>query len=119
MKESDREGITNHSDPESCADAREGGREALTGADAGEPLSREIQQSRLPTLLSEAEGKTPASATVSTPKSLRGRRPSARIETSLMGTGISSSPSSSEGTVERSAKAMGLAGSGRHELATV
>ena len=43
MKESDREGITNHSDPESCVDAREGGREALTGADAGEPLSREIK----------------------------------------------------------------------------
>ncbi len=94
MKESDREGITNHSDPESCVDAREGGREALTGADAGEPSSREIPQSRLPTLLSEAEGNTPASAKVSTPKSLRGRRPSARIETSLVGTGISSSPSS-------------------------
>jgi RNA-directed DNA polymerase len=107
MKESDREGITNHSDPESCVDAREGGREALTGADAGEPSSREIQQSRLPTLLSEAEGNTPASAKVSTPKSLRGRRPSARIETSLVGTGISGSPSPSEGTVERSAKADG------------
>jgi RNA-directed DNA polymerase len=107
MKESDREGITNHSDPEPCVDAREGGREALTGADAGEPLSREIQQSRLPTPLCEAEGNTPASAKVSTPKSRRGRRPSARIEASLMGTGISSSPSLSERTMERSAKAAG------------
>jgi len=108
MKESHREDRTNHSDPESCVDAREGGREALTGAGAGEPLSRESRQSRLPTLLSEVEGNTPTSAKVSTGESLRGRRPSARTETLLMGTGISSSPPSSERTAERPEKAPSL-----------
>ena len=35
------EGVANHSDPESCAAAREGGGEALTGVCIGQPLSRE------------------------------------------------------------------------------
>jgi hypothetical protein len=35
------EGIANHSGPESCAVAREGGGEALTGVRTGQPLSRE------------------------------------------------------------------------------
>ena len=35
------EGIANHIDPESCAAAREGNSEALTGERAGQPLSRE------------------------------------------------------------------------------
>ena len=37
-----REGLATHSVPESCADVREGGGEALTGADASRVLSREI-----------------------------------------------------------------------------
>ena len=35
------EGIANHSGPESCAVARKGGGEALTGVCIGQPLSRE------------------------------------------------------------------------------
>jgi hypothetical protein len=35
------EGVANHSGPESCADAREGVGEALTGVRIGQPLSRE------------------------------------------------------------------------------
>src|SRR5215467_5654667 len=35
------EGIANRIDPESCAAAREGNSEALTGERAGQPLSRE------------------------------------------------------------------------------
>jgi hypothetical protein len=35
------EGIAIHSGPESCAVAREGGSEALTGVRTGQPLSRE------------------------------------------------------------------------------
>src|SRR5262245_7778744 len=35
------EGVANHIDPESCAAAREGNSEALTGERAGQPLSRE------------------------------------------------------------------------------
>jgi len=55
----------------------QGGCEALTGADAGEVLSREIRSNKLPTLLSEAEGNTPEGVKVSQQESLRGRRPSA------------------------------------------
>ena len=42
MKESYGEDPASHTGPESCAVAREGRREALTGVCAGEPLSREI-----------------------------------------------------------------------------
>jgi hypothetical protein len=41
MKESYGEDRASHTDPESCTVARKGGREALTGACAGELLSRE------------------------------------------------------------------------------
>jgi hypothetical protein len=42
MEKSYGEDLASHTDPESCTVAREGGCEALTGACAGEPLSREI-----------------------------------------------------------------------------
>ena len=42
MKESYDEGIASHIGPESCASAREGGGEALTGVRAGRVWSREI-----------------------------------------------------------------------------
>jgi hypothetical protein len=42
MKESHGEDLASHTDPESCAVPRKGGCEALTGACAGEPLSRVI-----------------------------------------------------------------------------
>ncbi len=48
--------------PRSCGDGREAGVEALTGARAGSVLSREIRESRAPTLLSEAEGNTACTA---------------------------------------------------------
>ena len=41
MKESYVEGLATHDGPESCANAREGGGEALTGVRAGRVLSRE------------------------------------------------------------------------------
>jgi hypothetical protein len=43
------EGLANHSDPESCAGIREGASEALTGERAGQPLSCDRLQSRVPT----------------------------------------------------------------------
>jgi len=58
MKEPHSEGITNHTDPESCTDDSNIGGEALTGARAGQPLSGEIDLSGTSTLLSEAEGNT-------------------------------------------------------------
>jgi hypothetical protein len=44
MREPHSEGVANHADPESCGDVREDGAEALTGASAGQPWSREKQQ---------------------------------------------------------------------------
>jgi hypothetical protein len=46
MKESYGEDLASHTDPKSCAVARKGGCEALTGACAGELLSREIKRVR-------------------------------------------------------------------------
>jgi hypothetical protein len=43
MKEPHVEGVATHDDPESCAGARKGVGEALTGAHAGRVLSREIR----------------------------------------------------------------------------
>ncbi len=42
MQESHNEGLASHIGPESCASAREGGGEALTGVCAGRVWSREI-----------------------------------------------------------------------------
>ena len=46
MKESYVEGLATHDGPESCAVAREGGGEALTGVRAGRVLSRESNHLR-------------------------------------------------------------------------
>lgn len=73
MKESYIEGPATHDDPESCAVARKGGGEALTGAHAGRLLSREITSFREPTLLSCAEGNTSPGASASLKMSRRGR----------------------------------------------
>lgn len=56
MKESHGKDLASHPDPESCAGGREATGEALTGAHAGQPSSREIIKSGVPTPLSEAEG---------------------------------------------------------------
>jgi RNA-directed DNA polymerase len=65
MKEPYIEGPATHDGPESCANTREGGGEALTGVRAGWVLSREISQSRAPTRLFDAEGHTNRDATAS------------------------------------------------------
>jgi hypothetical protein len=44
MKEPDDEGLASRIGPESCADVRKGGGEALTGGHVGWVLSREINQ---------------------------------------------------------------------------
>ena len=43
MRVLDVEGVAIHNGPESCMVAGNRGREALTGGDAGQPLSREIR----------------------------------------------------------------------------
>lgn len=49
MKESYREGLANHLDPESCVASRKAAIEALTGAPAGRVLSCEIFVFGVPT----------------------------------------------------------------------
>jgi len=84
------EGIASHIDPESCADARKGIGEALTGEKAGQVLSREKRlKSGVPTASTCTEGNTmhfDKARDVSTP---RGRRPFARLEAFCTGTGRS------------------------------
>jgi RNA-directed DNA polymerase len=63
MKVRYRKGVATHSGPESCGGIREGAGEALTGEAAGQPLSREIGKSGVPTPLSYAEGNTKGGAT--------------------------------------------------------
>jgi RNA-directed DNA polymerase len=58
MKEPHVEGVAIHDGPESCAAAREDGRESLTGERTGAVWSRETKHSGAPTPLSEAEGHT-------------------------------------------------------------
>lgn len=58
MKELHRKGLATHPGPESCVYTCKGASEALTGEYAGQPSSCEIQTTREPTLLSEAEGNT-------------------------------------------------------------
>ena len=93
MKESNVEGIANHDDPESCADAREDGGEALTGARTGRVLSREIRYFGEPTSLSQAEGNTHGIAIARCRAAPRGRRPLTRAESPCARTGRSPSRS--------------------------
>lgn len=58
MREFHIEGLAIHDDPESCAGARKGVGEALTGARAGRVLSPEISFVKVPTPLHVAEGNT-------------------------------------------------------------
>ena len=105
MKESYRKELAAHPDPESCGVVRKDNHEALTGADAGEVLSREIRKPVSPTLLSEAEGHVSTSAKASLSTDRRGRRPSARIETSSAGTGRPQRSPRDDARLERPTKA--------------
>jgi len=68
------EGVATHIDPESCEAAREGVREALTGARAGQPLSGE-NSVRGADALEVAEGNTAGCAIASIRPALRRLRP--------------------------------------------
>jgi RNA-directed DNA polymerase len=56
MREPDTEGLATHGGPESCADAREGAGEALTGVRAGWAIEPRNQLSGVPTPWIQAEG---------------------------------------------------------------
>lgn len=107
MKESYSKDPASHADPESCGPVREDCPEALTGADAGEVLSHEIRTPGLPTLLSEAEGNNAQAARARPMRHRRGRRPSACVEASGIGTGrprCSARPDGRAQRVEKTAR---------------
>jgi hypothetical protein len=89
MEESYIEGVATHDDPESCAGSREAEREELTGAHTGSVLSREITTTRVPTLLSNAEGNIRQRRHRESLVALRGRRPDTCVEPSCARTGRS------------------------------
>ena len=74
MKVSDSKGLAIHTVPESCTLYREVRREALTGVRVGQPLSREIVSSRVPTYLHMRKA-TRTGALLRVPAALRGLRP--------------------------------------------
>jgi len=107
MKESHREGPASHPGPESCGAARKDGGEALTGEGAGELWSREIRSFGVPTPLTEAEGNTDGGGIASSPRTPRGRRPSACTDAPCAGTGRSQGSPGEDGPPERAGKASG------------
>jgi hypothetical protein len=69
------EGVANRIDPESCAVAREGDSEALTGERTGEPLSRESTLIPGADVVPLTEGNTDGRDNASAQTARRGRRP--------------------------------------------
>ena len=68
------EGVANSIDPESCAVAREGNREALTGERIGQPLSRESPLIPGADVVPLTEGNTDGRDIASAQTARRGRR---------------------------------------------
>jgi len=90
MKEPYREGRAGHPGPESCADGRKIGGEALTGAHAGQPLSCEIRlNSGCRRCLTMRKAMSNGAHQASPSRIRRSRRPCACAETSHTGTGRS------------------------------
>jgi hypothetical protein len=104
MKELHRKDLASHSGPESCDASRKVCDEALTGEDAGEVCSHEIRSPVLPTLLCEAEGDNPRLDMARVVGERRGRRPSACVEASGIGTGRSQPPAEQDGEPQRAEK---------------
>ena len=105
MEESYDEGVASHIGPESCAGAREGSGEALTGVRAGRVWNREILlKYREPTWWDRAEGHSGHIVSARGVRSLRGRRPRARTETPCTGIGRSHDCLGSQGRGDRIGK---------------
>src|ERR1700675_1733108 len=68
------EGVANRIDPESCADAREGSGEALTGYSIGQPLTRESPLILAADVVLLTEGNTDGRDSASAQPARRGRR---------------------------------------------
>lgn len=74
MKVPPSEGIASHTVPESCVAYREVRREALTGVQVGQPLSRESFIVQGADAVSVAESNTRQNVTASSASALRGLR---------------------------------------------
>ena len=83
MKELYIEGIASHDDPESCVGVREGDGEALTGARAGQVLSREIKAIGVPRRSSTSKATPAAALCASRSRAPRGLRPCCMYGTSM------------------------------------
>ena len=97
MKEPHGEGVASHSGPESCADGREAGGEALTGVHAGGASEPRKHHSGVPTLSSEAEGNTDHAVIARHGRALRGQETQARMEARCAEPGRSHEHPSREG----------------------
>jgi len=96
MKEPYGEGVANHTDPESCVGLPRGGGEALTGARAGQVLSREIPKTQGADAVLRVGRQHRSVASARRSRALRGQRPWARTGSTSHGNRESpSSPSSS------------------------
>ena len=105
MKESYGEGLATHTGPESCAAARKGGGEALTGERAGRVLSRETNLLRECRRRGGRRKATPgASLSRDAAELPRGQRPRACTETPRAGTGRSRGRPSADGAAGRIGK---------------
>ena len=87
MKESYRNGLTSHPDPESCGVGRKAALEALTGAHAGRVLSCEIKDLQRADDVAFSEGYTSGGVLVSLARTLRSQRPRACMDTPRARTG--------------------------------
>jgi hypothetical protein len=83
------EDLASHAVPESCVVYREVQREALTGVQTGQPLSRERFKVQGADAVSVVEGNTMQCDIASAALALRGLRPLARLYTPCTGTGRS------------------------------
>jgi transposase len=77
------EGLANHIDPESYADGREAGREALTGAHVGQPLSGERLLIRSADAIQSAEGNTRVASSQATCGSASSAEPGMRVRLAI------------------------------------
>ncbi len=89
MQEPYREGVVNHSGPESCVVVREGWCEALTGDREGRVLSRERQSLWGASVFLLSVGNTSRTDSTRYGGTPRGRRPRANTEAPHAGTGRS------------------------------
>ena len=74
MKVPNDEEIADHIVPESCVAYREVRREALTGVHIGQPLSREINITRVPTLYAQRKATRQGAINASALSTRRGHR---------------------------------------------